>query len=134
MYFSKSLELKFKIMIPYRAIQKRMCVGSASFFFFLSLIFVYQPNMLAQEVENFVEFTGTIVSDKSGKTLEYASISVAGSNISTVSNSEGEFSLKVPSDLRNNNLLIAYLGFNNKEVPLASLNSGNNVIRLTESD
>ncbi len=133
MYFSKSLKLKFNIMIQYRAIQKRVCVKSASFLFFLSLLFAFQPHIYAQETEDFVEFTGTIVSDKSGKTLEYASISVVGSNISTVSNSEGEFSIKVPSDLSNNDLLIAYLGFNNKVVSLGSLNSEKNVIKLTES-
>lgn len=133
MYFSKSLKLKFNIMIQYKAIQKRVWVKSASFLFFISLIFAFHPDIYAQETEDFVEFTGTIVADKSGKTLEYASISVVGSNISTVSNSDGEFSLKVPSDLSKNNLLIAYLGFSNKEVALGSLNSENNVIRLTES-
>ena len=120
-------------MIQFRAIEKRVRFKSTLFIFFLSLIFAFQPNIYAQETEDFVEFTGIIVSDKTGKTLEYASISVEGSNISTVSNSEGEFSLKVPSDLSKNNLRIAYLGFNNKIVSLESLNAQKNVIRLTES-
>ncbi|MFD1315514.1 carboxypeptidase-like regulatory domain-containing protein [Namhaeicola litoreus] len=119
-------------MIQYIKIQKMAPVQRTSVLLFLGFIFAFQMNVYAQ-TDDFIEFTGTIVSGKTGKTLEYASISLVGSNISTVSNSEGEFSIKVPLDLRTNNLLIAYLGYNNKEVSLESLGSGKTRIELTES-
>ena len=49
--------------------------------------------------EDFVEYRGKIVESNSEKPLALASIGIEGSNVSTVSNTEGSFSLKVSTFL-----------------------------------
>lgn len=100
---------------------------------FLLTLFLVSTQTLAQDTNKYMEYKGKIISDVTGKSLEFASISLAGTNIATVSNSEGEFSLKVPTDQQDKNVLISYLGYANREVPLAQLKTGITEIRMVES-
>ena len=49
----------------------------------------------AQEVPTFLSLSGRVLDGSSGAPLHYASIDLAGTNISNVSNAEGDFTLKV---------------------------------------
>lgn len=72
-----------------------------------------------QEIEpqqSFKEYKGYVVDADSNKKLEAATIQVNGTNISTVTNDEGEFTIKVPLDMQDNGLTVSYLGYRNKEV------------------
>lgn len=100
---------------------------------FLLTLFLVSAQTFAQDTDKYIEYKGKIISDVTGKSLEYASISLAGTNIATVSNSEGDFSLKVPADQQDKNVLISYLGYANREVPLAQLKTWKTEIRLIES-
>ena len=73
---------------------------------FVIIFLLVQPAVLAQDDEavNFKEYKGVIVDEKTQKALEYASISVSNSNISTISNLEGVFLIKVPTGLENENV------------------------------
>jgi hypothetical protein len=55
------------------------------------------------------------------------------SNISTISNIDGEFSIKVPKNLQDGSITISYLGFKSKTIQLSILSSEQTVIRLEES-
>lgn len=81
----------------------------------------------------FGEYKGVITDAKSGKALEFATISVSNSNISTVSNIEGVFILKVPRNLSSEKVTISYLGYENVEIPLSDFGSGNRRIEMNES-
>jgi len=83
---------------------------------------------------NFNTFLGKVVDGKSGRILPFATIEALGSNIATVSNIDGEFSIKIAKDSKVADLKISYIGFSNEIVPLASL-SGNKAekIRLSPS-
>lgn len=72
--------------------------------------------------ESFNEYRAKVVDKKNGEILIYANVSVAGSNISTVTNSEGEFSLKIAKDLLDAKLVISHIGYKSKTVTLAELN------------
>ncbi|MEX0274638.1 MAG: carboxypeptidase-like regulatory domain-containing protein, partial [Flavobacteriaceae bacterium] len=61
--------------------------------YFLSLILVI-PICSAQEPE-YSQFRGEVVDASSNKPLVFATLGVDGTNISTITNSEGEFLLKV---------------------------------------
>jgi hypothetical protein len=100
---------------------------------FLITLFLVPAQTFAQDTEKYIEYKGKIISDVTGKSLEFASILLSGTNIATVSNSEGEFSLKVPVDQQDKNVLISYLGYANREVPLAQLKTGKTEIRMAES-
>jgi len=62
--------------------------------------------------------------------LPYASLIVSGMNISTISNSEGEFSLKIPSDLTNPAIVVSFIGYKNKTVLLSDLKAGKSKISM----
>ncbi len=101
---------------------------------YILVFLVVQPAVVAQDNDptNFNEYKGVIVDGKTKKALEYASISVSNSNISTISNLEGVFSVKVPKALKNENVIITYLGYQNKMIPLSSFD-GELSISMEES-
>ncbi|MEN1786317.1 MAG: carboxypeptidase-like regulatory domain-containing protein [Bacteroidota bacterium] len=83
--------------------------------------------------ENYVTYRGSVLEAGSNRPLPLASISIEGTNISTVSNTEGEFSLKVPTALQTAQVVFAFLGYENKSLPLATLKTGDNQVKLEVS-
>ena len=53
------------------------------------------PNSEVLVAESYIEYKSTVVDRKTGTPLVFAHISVVGTNISTVTNTEGQFSLKI---------------------------------------
>ena len=83
---------------------------------------------------SFQQFKGSILDSKTKDELNFASITVAGTTISTISNSEGKFSIKVPTEKQHSNLIISFLGYKNKVVPIADLKPEKNVLYLEPSN
>jgi len=102
---------------------------------FMVAFLLMTPAVIAQEDtgEPYKEYIGTIVDINTKKALEYATISVSNSNISTVSNMDGGFSLKVPVDLINENIIVNFLGYKSQTLPLKSLTMDKATISLEES-
>ena len=72
-----------------------------------------------------------IVQDKDSKEpLIFATISVKGVNVATVSNNEGEFLLKVAKELPVSKIEVSYIGYKNLEMPISSLKPKRNVLQL----
>jgi len=88
------------------------------------------PGSKNPESDTFTEYKGKIVDRKSGNALPYASLIVSGMNISTISNSEGEFSLKIPADLTNPSIVVSFIGYKNKNVSLTDLKAGKTKISM----
>ncbi len=83
----------------------------------LGLIAVVSPAW-AQNDSGFYTVKG-IVKDKSTKrTIEYATISVAGTNIGTITNTNGEFSIKIKNGISSKTLEITHLGYSNEKVSI----------------
>lgn len=80
--------------------------------------------------ENYMEYKGKVVDKKNGTTLSFASLIVNGTNISTITNSEGEFSLKVPKDILDPTITVSYIGFKNKLMALANLKTEKSRIEM----
>lgn len=60
-----------------------------------------------------------VVRDKlSKKKLEYVNISVPGSNVGTVTNADGEFSLKIKESIHPKVVEISHVGYLNDQIPL----------------
>ena len=71
---------------------------------------------------------GMVIDSEDNKPLVGASILIDGTTKETVTNVDGQFALKVPSDT---SLVISSIGYNNKKVRVSSLlSSDNNVIML----
>ncbi|TKD62381.1 carboxypeptidase-like regulatory domain-containing protein [Flavobacterium sp. ASW18X] len=78
----------------------------------------------------FREYNGEVLEEGSNKSLALATISIENTNISTITNTDGEFSLKVPLTTKNAQVIIAFLGYETKSIPLTTLNQKNNKIHL----
>lgn len=78
------------------------------------LFFVYSA--FAQDVR---KINGKIEDLYTGYPLPYASVSLKNSTFSNVTNSEGEFSLNIPSNNLKDSILISFLGYKNITVPVS---------------
>src|SRR5690606_12317897 len=60
-------------------------------------------------------------------------LSIEGTNVKTITNSEGTFLLKVPEDFIEKNVTISLMGYVTKHIPLSELNKEDTIIMLTKS-
>ena len=97
-----------------------------SFCLFLALLF----SIVSVAQNNFTEYSGIVVDGKSNKALESASLSINQTNISTVTNSEGQFILKVENSYLDSKVVISLLGYNTRVLPLSELTNLDNKIEL----
>lgn len=83
--------------------------------------------------EDYIEYKGSVLDGSTRKPLPLASIALEGSNITTVSNTEGEFLLKVPKSVTTGNVVVSFLGYETRTVPLEQLKKSRNEIELKVS-
>ena len=83
---------------------------------------------------SFKQFKGSVLDSKTRNELVYASITVSGTTISTISNGEGKFSIKIPNEKGNSSLIISFLGYTNKVVSISELKPEKNVLYLVPSN
>ena len=83
-----------------------------------------------QEVTSFNQYKGEVIDSQTNSPLVFASVALEGTNISTVTNTEGEFLLKVPKGTTDGNVLVSFLGYRTKIIPLSQLRPGKNKISL----
>lgn len=87
------------------------------------LICCFTPKSYAQENGvDFVTYSGIVKDAASGKRVENATVSVLDSHIGTVTNADGEFSLKVPRTIAAGSLQITHIGYYNL---IQTVNGGN---------
>lgn len=118
---------------------KTICtLPSKSFLLFL-LVFIlpqftygFHFTEPVKELFQVTEYKGKVVNN-SGDALNSAYLSVDDTNISTVTNNDGEFSLKVPNDLENTKVTVSHLGYQSRTLPLEFFQGNNVVIELQES-
>ncbi len=99
----------------------------------LTLLFFigFSTSVLAQN--KYKQYKGIILDSQTEKPLVFASILVSGTNISTISNNDGEFLLKIPNDIANAKVEISFLGYHKKIVPLTEFKKKRTRIMLTTS-
>ncbi len=76
--------------------------------------FAFQEQEM-QTVE-FTSYKGEVMDSETKKPLIFATLTVEGTNISTVTNTEGNFLLKVPTNIQSESLIITFLGYGTKTV------------------
>lgn len=80
--------------------------------------------------QNFSEFSGKVVDGKTNRALDAVSLNVNETNVSTITNSEGEFVLKVSNEYLDSKVIVSLLGYNTRVVPLSELSATDNTIEL----
>jgi len=92
-------------------------------------------DMNKQDQQSFITLRGKIVDVTTGDPLIFATVALKGTNVATVSNLDGEFILKIDVEITDPFIEVTYIGYRNKEIPLANLSTGEeeNVIELTQA-
>jgi hypothetical protein len=109
----------------------------------ISLIFLFYGIMIThldagnwhsapalQDSTQYQSFQGKIVETGTGNPVIFASVYLVGTNIGTVSNSEGYFLIKVPMFLENKIIGFSSIGYKNVEIPVEWLNPEGTRIEL----
>ncbi|MDO5974979.1 carboxypeptidase-like regulatory domain-containing protein [Flavivirga jejuensis] len=94
----------------------------ATLFIFSVFTINAQDNQLGKEIK------GTVVDQNTNDILVFSDIVITNSNISTVTNTDGEFLLKIPQDLLDGTLIISHLGYEKKEIKISTIK---NKIKVT---
>ena len=86
-----------------------------------------------EQTTSFNIYKGEILDSENKKPLVFATLSIENSNVSTITNTEGEFSLKVPKNSNANTIIISFLGYKTKKLAISELSEKKNVILMTAS-
>lgn len=87
-----------------------------------------------QDSINYTEYKGRVIDAESRKPLTAALIAINETNISTISNDEGRFLLKIPKNSSYDKITVSYLGFKNEIISFSELDPlEENVIKLNVS-
>ena len=95
----------------------------------LSLFLCITASIQAQEA--YTEYNGRVLDKVTNEPLVFVNLAVANSNISTVTNTEGNFTLKVPSTHKAGIIIISLLGYEQSELVLSNLEDIKGRILLT---
>ena len=87
-------------------------------------------NAISKDTLGYEQFKGKVISSKTKKELVFASITIEGTNISTITNTQGEFLLKVPTEYIHNNVIFSYLGYTSQVMNLSDFDSKKTIIKL----
>ena len=90
----------------------------------------FASNSVVNDTINFKQYKGIVIDSKTKKPLIFASLNLNSTNISTITNTQGEFLLKVPKIHSNNNVTISFLGYTSKVIKLSDFNENKTVVRL----
>ena len=99
----------------------------------IGLMVLYSPQKAAAFFQEFTEYRGSVVDINNNRPIASAYLNINGTNISTVTNSEGEFSLKVPVNLRDGIVTISSLGYVSSSLPLNVFKQQDTRIELSET-
>lgn len=77
--------------------------------------------LMKDDTSKVVTFSGRIIDKLTKRPVIFANVHVVGHSIGTVSNTDGEFVLKVPVGLASGKLGVTHLGYRNFQVDLAEL-------------
>ncbi len=104
-------------------LQTKVLILSALFMIFIgfhqaALAFPATPKSNQPDTLTYIQFKGSVIDQQTRNPLAFASLSLEGTNIATVTNTEGEFSLKVPKNMKDGKVTISYIGYKDKSVSL----------------
>ncbi|MGB5821288.1 MAG: carboxypeptidase-like regulatory domain-containing protein [Saonia sp.] len=104
----------------------------------MGLIETVQASVFFQDINqqqniDYNQYKGKVVDSDTKKPLVFASLSIAETNITTVTNTEGDFLLKVPKSITEANVIVSFLGYKTNTLVLSQLKEDKNRISLEVS-
>ena len=96
------------------------------------------PCLLSQEIQDpqsVITIKGKVVDTETKNPLIFATVTVHGTNVATVTNLDGEFMLKIASTLSNPSIEVLHLGYKNSILSVSDLKDRgrNNTIELNQT-
>jgi hypothetical protein len=82
------------------------------------------------DTANYSIYRGKLVDKLNNRPVVYADITVAGENTSTVSNSQGNFVIKISRESSAKVIHISHLGYKTVKIPFSTLKRRHNLIRI----
>jgi len=76
---------------------------------------------VAKDVDQQITIEGSIVDVQTNEAIPFASVSVKGRSVGTISNVEGVFVFNIPREFQGENLIVSCMGFDRVEIPIVSL-------------
>jgi len=90
-------------------------IGIATLFV---LLFAGITNVFAGNDNNYFTISGVVKDKSNRKTLEYVNISVPGSNLSSITNEDGAFVLKIKDSIQAKEIEFSRIGYFNARIPI----------------
>lgn len=98
-------------------------------FLFLMIGFIA---VAQNEAVAYVEFRGKIVDRETNIPLSYCNVLVSGMNVATVTNIDGEFTIKLPPESEDKSIIIRHIGYKSRSVGLNELISQDGIIAMEQ--
>lgn len=90
------------------------------------------PATAQQEIlTDFITVNGLVRDKDSKKKLEYVNVSIPGTNIGTITNTEGEFTIKVPTTHKTSTVEVSHIGYLSTQIPVNGTNLSELTVYLT---
>ncbi len=75
--------------------------------------------------EDYITISGIVRDNNSHKRMEYVNVSVTGSDIGTVTNREGGFTIKIKKSLQAKSIEFSHIGYRNSLIPIEGMDLSN---------
>lgn len=106
-------------------------INSFGFYILFLSLLSFGPLVIAQQT--FTEIMGTVRDVETNDIVKAATITIAGTNLSTISNTEGSFLIKVPENLNVSILIVRAVGYDEKRVKIPANSKKELKIKLATS-
>ena len=112
----------------------KSCINQIGIAALFVLFFSGVTNIYAQEDDKFFTISGVVKDKSSRKNLEYVNISVPGSNLSSITNEDGYFLLKIRDSIKAKQIELSRIGYFSAYVPFDGKDLINRVFYLELND
>jgi hypothetical protein len=86
-----------------------------------------------EEATDFKVYKGKIIDSETKKPVVFATVNAVGTAISTVTNSEGHFSLKIRSSVSVESIKVSHIGYKSQTIALTAITDEDFVVRMSAS-
>ena len=100
---------------------------------FTIMLVLIAGSIFAQNGESFETYRGVLKDSKTKQKVVFATVTIPGTHIGTVSNLDGDFTIKIQKSLNATHIQVSHLGYNTKQIALADLTKNGNEILVDPS-
>ncbi len=101
----------------------------SSFFLFLFLL-IFSTLSISAQTTDFTEYKGIVRDAFNNDPISFVSLAVQGTNIASLTNADGEFSLKAPTDMPKSKVQISAVGYQTLIIIISEFRPINTIIEL----